>query len=81
MLLSHRRRRATLGPMPQSLPDPVARMLDNAPLDDEPETEAERRAVAEACADRERGIAPVPLDEVLREFRFALDAPNGRSRN
>lgn len=69
MLLSHRRRRATLGPMPQPPPDPVARMLDSAPLDDEPETEAERRAVTEARADRERGIAPVPLDEVLREFR------------
>jgi hypothetical protein len=52
-------------------------MRDNAPLDDEPETEAERRAVADARADRERGIAPVPLDEVLREFRSTLDAPNG----
>jgi hypothetical protein len=32
--------------MPQSPPDPVAWMLDHAPLDDEPETDAERRAVA-----------------------------------
>lgn len=48
--------------------DPVAWMLDHAPLDDEPETEAERRAVAEALADRERGIEPVPLESVLAEL-------------
>lgn len=48
--------------------DPVAWMLDHAPLDDEPETENERRAVAEAHADRERGIEPVPLNSVLAEF-------------
>jgi hypothetical protein len=34
--------------------DPVAWMLDHAPLDDEPKTEEERKAVAEAHADRER---------------------------
>lgn len=45
--------------------DPVAWMLAHAPIDDEPETEEERQAVAEARADRERGIAPVPLDDVL----------------
>jgi hypothetical protein len=48
--------------------DPVAWMLDHAPLDDEPETEEERRAIAEAHADRERGIEPVPLEGVLAEF-------------
>jgi hypothetical protein len=48
--------------------DPVAWMLDHAPLDDEPETEKERRAVAETHADRERGIEPVPLESVLTEF-------------
>jgi hypothetical protein len=62
--------------MPQSPPDPLR---DSAPLDDEPET-AERRAVVEAHADRERGIVPVPLDEVLREFHFTLDAPKGHYR-
>jgi hypothetical protein len=62
--------------MPQSQPDPVAEMLDSAPLDDEPETDAERRAVALARADRARGIEPVPLDEVLREF----DSTTSRSR-
>lgn len=48
--------------------DPVAWMLDHAPLDDEPETEEERGAVAEARADRERGVEPVPFDRVLAEF-------------
>lgn len=48
--------------------DPVSWMLDHAPLDDEPETEEERRAVADAHADRERGIEPVPLESVLAEF-------------
>jgi hypothetical protein len=43
-------------------------MLDHAPPDDEPGTDDERRAVAEARADRERGIKPVPLDDVLAEF-------------
>jgi hypothetical protein len=48
--------------------DPVAWMLDHAPQDDEPETEDERRAIAEAHADRELGIEPVPLESVLAEF-------------
>lgn len=48
--------------------DPVAWMLDHAPLDDEPETEEERRAVAEVRADRERGIEPVPFESVRAEF-------------
>jgi hypothetical protein len=34
--------------MPQPPLDPVAWMLDHAPLDDEPETDDERRAVAHA---------------------------------
>lgn len=48
--------------------DPVAWTLDHAPLDDEPATDAERLAVAEARADRERGVQPVPLDDLLAEF-------------
>jgi hypothetical protein len=48
--------------------NPVAWMLDHAPLDDEPETEEERSAVAEAHADRERGIEPVALESVIAEF-------------
>lgn len=62
--------------MTQSQPDPVAWMLDHAPFDDEPETDDERRAAALAHADRARGIEPVPLDEVLREFDAPRDSPN-----
>ena len=47
------------------LRDPVAGFLDSAPLDDEPGTEEERQAVAEAEADIAAGRT-VPLDEVLR---------------
>ncbi|ADB49282.1 hypothetical protein Cwoe_0849 [Conexibacter woesei DSM 14684] len=45
-------------------------MLDNAPIDDEPETEEERRAVAEVRADRARGIGPLPLEDALAEFEL-----------
>lgn len=48
--------------------DPVAWVLDHAPLDDEPESEDERQAIAAALADRERGVKPVPLADVLAEF-------------
>ncbi|WP_148260890.1 hypothetical protein [Conexibacter woesei] len=50
--------------------DPVSWMLDNAPIDDEPETEEERRAVAEVRADRARGIGPLPLEDALAEFEL-----------
>jgi hypothetical protein len=43
-------------------------MLDNAPIDDEPETQEEHHAVAEVHADRARGIEPVPFEDVLAEF-------------
>jgi hypothetical protein len=48
--------------------DPVLAALEAAPFDDEPETEEERRAVADAHTERERGIEPVPLERVLAEF-------------
>lgn len=60
--------RAALRTLADASGDPVAWMLDHAPLDDEPVTDEERRAVAEARADRERGIEPVSLDDVLAEF-------------
>src|ERR1700678_288501 len=58
---------AALRTLAESSGDPVAWMLDHAPLDDEPETEGERRAVAEAHADRERGIQPVPIESGIAE--------------
>lgn len=48
--------------------DPVRWMLDNAPIDDEPETEEERRAVAQVRADRARGIEGIPFEEIKAEF-------------
>lgn len=45
--------------------DPVVWTLDHALLDDEHETD---EAVAEARADRERGVQPVPLEDLLAEF-------------
>ncbi len=66
--MSDEEAQAALRTLAESSGDPVAWMLDHAPLDDEPETEAERQAVAEAHADRKRGIKPVPLEDVLAEF-------------
>jgi len=47
--------------------DPVLRSLAMAPIDDEPETEEERAAVAEAMAEADGGDV-VTLEEVEREF-------------
>jgi hypothetical protein len=66
--MSDEEAQAALRTLAVSSGDPVAWMLDHAPLDDESETEGERRAVAEAHADRERGIQPVPLESVIAEF-------------
>jgi hypothetical protein len=64
--MSDEEAQAALRTLAESSGDPVAWMLDHAALDDEPETKGERRAVAEAHADRERGIQPVPLESVQR---------------
>ena len=66
--MSDEEAQAALRTLAESSGDPVAWMLDHAPLDDEPETEDERRAVAEAQTDREQGIQPVPLESVIAEF-------------
>ncbi len=67
--MSDEEARAALQTLAEASGDPVAWMLDHAPVDDEPETEAERQAVAEAIADRKRGVKPVALEDVLAEFR------------
>ena len=59
---------AALRTLAEASGDPVAWVLDHAPLDDEAESEEEREAIAAAQADRERGIKPVPLEDVLGEF-------------
>ncbi len=65
--MSDEEARAALRTLAEASGDPVAWILDHAPLD-EPETEDERRAVAEAHADREQGIEPAPLENVIAEF-------------
>jgi hypothetical protein len=66
--MSDEEAQVALRTLAESSGDPVSWMLDHAPLDDEPETEVERRAVAEAHADRERGLEPVSLEGVIAEF-------------
>ncbi|MGH7857509.1 MAG: hypothetical protein ACREQY_09275 [Candidatus Binatia bacterium] len=50
--------------------DPLRALLESAPLDDEPETEEERDAVAEARADRDAGRL-TSHDEVKRSLGIA----------
>jgi hypothetical protein len=47
--------------------DPLGAALADAPIDDEPETDEERAAVARAKAELTRGEG-VPAAEVFREF-------------
>jgi hypothetical protein len=56
----------------ETIVDPVAAALRNAPLDDEPETEEERQAVSEARDWlAKRGGKGIPHDEAMR--RLALE--------
>ena len=47
--------------------DPLSRKLALAPVDDEPFTEQDRRAVAEADGWRKHNTA-IPLEDVLSDF-------------
>lgn len=53
----------------EAMLDPVSRAIANAPPDNEPESESERRGVAESKAwfERNPGKA-IPHEEVLTEF-------------
>jgi hypothetical protein len=46
--------------------DPVARLLDNAPEDDEPLTTGDEEALAEAYAELDGGAPTMPVDEFRR---------------
>jgi len=53
----------------EAMLDPVSRAIANAPVGDEPESEQERRAVAESKAWFEReGGHGIPHEEVLAAF-------------
>jgi hypothetical protein len=56
---------ATVHKFLRSLVDPVELSLLSAPVDDQPQTEAEREAVERARCEPGRGT---PHEEVLREF-------------
>lgn len=48
--------------------DPVVRAFRDAPVDDEPWTEADEAAMAEVKADRATGVPTLSLDELKREL-------------
>ena len=62
---------AALKTLLQSVVDPISRILALAPLDDEPFTEEDRQAVAEADEWRKHN-APIPLENVLTDFGLTL---------
>jgi len=54
--------------------DPVSRAIANAPFDDEPETENERRAVAASKAWMyEHADQGIPYEEILREVSLSAE--------
>lgn len=58
----------------EAMLDPVSRAIAQAPVDDEPETEQERRAVAESKAWFEgNGRAGISPEEVLADFGLTPD--------
>ena len=53
----------------ETMLDPVSRAIANAPIDDEPESEDERRAVAESKAWlAEHPGQGIPFEDLLSEF-------------
>jgi len=55
----------------QSMLDPLSRKLALAPIDDEPFTEEDRQAVAEADEWLKRN-KPIPMEEVLADFGLTM---------
>ena len=60
--------------MLESLLDPVSRAIAKAPIDDEPESADERKAVAKSKAwFKQRGGQGIPHEEVLADFDLTPD--------
>jgi hypothetical protein len=58
----------------ETMLDPVSRAIANAPFDDEPESEEERRSVAASKAWLEEHAGQgIPHDDVLAEFGLSPD--------
>jgi hypothetical protein len=62
---------AALETILQSMVDPFSRKLALAELDDEPFTEEDRRAVAEAD-EWSKDHDPIPMEEVLADFGLSM---------
>ena len=63
----------------EAMLDPVSVAIANAPLDDEPESAEERKAVAESKAwFRERGGQRISHEEVLADFGLVPEDFNKR---
>jgi hypothetical protein len=60
----------------ESMLDPVARALADAPVDDEPVTEAEERAIAEARESLRRNQG-APFEQVVAELGFTMEEVRG----
>jgi hypothetical protein len=56
----------------EAILEPVSRAITNAPLDDEPESDEERRAVAEA-KEWLRHHPGIPFEEVLADFGLTVN--------
>ena len=57
----------------EAMIDPIARKLAAAPIDDEPETEEERRAIEQSKEWlRERGGKGIPHEQVLQDFGLTM---------
>lgn len=65
--MSEARAAQTLGWIEDTEDDPLLQVLANAPLDDEPETDEERRLVEEGREDFRRGDV-VSWEEIRKEF-------------
>jgi hypothetical protein len=58
----------------EAMLDPISRKLAAAPIDDEPETEEERRAVEQSREWlRQRGGKGIPHEEVLQDFGLTAE--------
>jgi hypothetical protein len=58
----------------ESMLDPVSRAIANAPIDDEPETDAERQAVAASKAwMAEHPGQGIPFEDLLSDFGVTVE--------
>lgn len=64
---------AAIAALLESIADPVARAIANAPVDDEPVTEEDRRAVRASQEWFEKNPKGIPFEEVLADFGLSME--------